>query len=374
MSNKITKKCFYSDVIIIVTILFYLLSYSIQSFYYLLSMFSGYILFAEYIFFFIFINKKDNYSKKTYLLYVLLILFISVGCLFNNSGLGSIFNILNMFLLFLISDNIEISKVCINILKVIVLMCYLLFIISNHTFLNPNFVGYIFLLYFIVITNLFETKQNKYLNLLISVPILLITLYFGNKYQCRTAQIISIVYFILKNFISEKLFKLKIVKIILPISFTFGSIISAYFYVSSWKKNLTLDLSMFAEKRLFSGRNLIWNECFELIKKKPFFGVGSHQQLHSHFTYALHNSMMMIITTYGIPIFLTFYYILKKFIDRIYKEKIKEIYFKDLVVSVSCLFFVDYFESYIYWSVFNFIIFFIIVIIINKERKRKSHE
>lgn len=375
MKNKIiSKNEFYSDLIVIITTLFYLLSYSINSLYMILSSFSGYILFFEYIFFFLFINKKEEYSKKNYLLYVLFVLFIAFSCLFNNTGIGSIFNILNMFLLFLISDNIRVSKICIKIIKLIIPICYILFIFSNHNFLNPNFVGYIYLLYFIIITNLYGFKTKKSLNFLFSIIILIITLYYGNKYQCRTAQIMSILYFIIKNFISQKVFKISILKKYLPITLTFGSIVCAYVYVSFWKKNVAVDLSMFAEKKLFSGRNLIWNECFDLIKQKPFFGVGSHQQLNSHFTYALHNSMMMVVTTYGIPVFIYFYYTLKKYINRIYKKFTNKSYFKNLITSISCLFFVDYFESYIYWSVFNFLIFLIIIIIINGGENDESEK
>ena len=223
--------------------------------------------------------------------------------------------------------------------------------------------------------NLFNLSKKNLFSFILSAILALITIHFGNVYQCRTSQIITIFIFVIEHLPFNKNFiKSDFLKKILPYVFTIGSLICTYVYVYMWKNDISIDLTTFATKRLYSGRNAIWYECYNLIKEHPLFGVGSNYTIHSHLTYALHNSMMMIVTTFGIPCILLFIYSLRKLIYELYTKFSKYKNFYLIIVGLCCIFFVDYFESYFYWSLYNFIEFIIILLAIYRVNGEKNEK
>lgn len=362
VNNK--NNLFIINTLLILIFVFYLLAYCNKNLYLILSKFSNILLLVLYAL--IFISLNNNKENKKYFLYItLVIIIIAIGTACTTFGLGSLINIVNMFLFVLSVDKIKLSRGFVNISKYIVPIFYILFIFSDHSFLNTNYVGYIFLLYFMLFNNLYNLSDKKFYKLIINIVLLALTLYFGNLYQCRTSQIVAIFIFVVQH-LNKKIYSSNTLKKFLPYLLTVGSLVVAFFYVYMWKNNLSIDLTSFADKRLYSGRNLIWNECFELIKNSPIFGVGGNYALNSHFTYALHNSMMMVVTTYGIPIFVIFVGCFKNFIYSIYEKYSSNKNFYLIIVSLFSIFFVDYFESYFYWSVFNFMSLIIISLSIYK--------
>ena len=365
--KKVDKNYFIINGCIVLIYILYLLSYCIKSIYLVQTYISGILLFFLYSYIFLYTNSIKT-NRKSYLFVYLVILHITIGAAFTKCGIGSYFNIINMFWVILFADKFVISKKVVNIFKIITPLLYFAFIISNHSFLNPNFIGYIFLLYFMLLNILFDLSNRKPLNFLINILLAFITIYYGNVYQCRTSQIITILIVGMEYIIvNRKIFSLKILKKLLPYILTIGSLLFTIIYVYMWKKNISINLSAFAEKRIFSGRNLIWNECIELIKTNPIFGVGSKYTIDSHATYALHNSMLMLTTTFGIPCIVYFIFGFKRFISSLYEKYSNKKNFYLIIISLCCIFFVDYFESYFYWSMYSFIDLIIILLSIYRN-------
>lgn len=367
-NNNNEKDTFVVNFLIFIIYVFYLLAYSIKNIY-LVHSYISVVLICVFYMYVLFLTNNNKKYKSNIMIIAILIIHIALGAGFTSFGLGASLNVINMFLFVFTVDKILISKKVVKLMKIITPPLYILFIFSNHNFLNPNYVGFIYLLYFMLFNNLYNLSQKKILPFIISTILALVTIHYGNVYQCRTSQIITIFIYIIEHLsLSKSMLESGILKKTLPYVFTIGSLLCTYIYVYMWKNNISVDLTSFATKKLYSGRNAIWYECYNLIKENPIFGVGSNYRISSHLTYALHNSMMMIVTTFGVPCMILFIYSLRKLIQEIYAKFSKNKNFYLINVGLCCIFFVDYFESYFYWSMYNFIEFVIIILAINRVK------
>lgn len=368
-NSNYNRKQFLINLLLVISYVVFLFTYCSSKFYDIWKEYSTFYLFVVYMMILILTYEKKD-KKKIVILSILFII-LGLNSLFCDYTIGSCVSVLNVFLVLFTVDKIRTNKFFLNLFKIITTAMYLLFIISNHSFLNTNFVGYIFFLYYLLFTNIFDLYNGNILKKIINVILLMLTVYYGNVYECRTVQLVTIIIFVIQSFFS-KILSLNFAKRLLPYILTIGSLINAYVYVYLWKINFTIDLSSFATKSLYSGRNRIWNECFELIRTHPIAGVGANYSLQSHFAYALHNSMMMIITTFGIPVFILFVFSFKEFINNLYEKYSNNRNFLLLIITVIAIFFVDFFESYFYWSLFNFISFMIISLSINRDLNKND--
>lgn len=356
---------FIKNLFLIVSFIVFLLSFCTADLFHFLKEYASIYLLFLYSLIFVLSNRSKD--KKRYFIIFALIFFLSLNSFFGDYTLGSSASVINAFLFLLIIDKINFGKFELSILKIICACLYILFIFSNHDFLNTNYVGYIYLLFYLLFNNLFDFSNGHFLKKAVNVLLLIVTLYVGNKYECRTAQLVTIMVFIIQ-IIPSGFLKLKSIKKTLPYLLTVGSLVVAYIYVSMWKNNIMIDLSDFASKSLYSGRNRIWDECFSLIASNPITGIGANYILKSHFVYALHNSMMMIVTTFGIPIFVLFVYSFRNFIHKVYELCVASRRFPLVIITIIGIFLVDFFESYFYWSLFNLIIFITVTIAINQSK------
>lgn len=82
----------------------------------------------------------------------------------------------------------------------------------------------------------------------------------------------------------------------------FGSLLFVFVYVAMSQTGFNMEMPFFY-KSLFSGREKIWMEVFEIFRTMPVTGIGSGYQLESFFEYNMHNVMYDILVVYGIPVF-----------------------------------------------------------------------
>lgn len=318
------------------------------------------------------INRKQIFNdKKIKIIVILQILILMLCKIITNTGIGSIIQMINLLLILIIIPNTKFHINLKQILKVIIPIFIILFIIIPKKHLNPNFVGYIFLCCYIIFVILFELNRKENFFLLIIYSLIMLMLI--HMYECRTAML-GLILFIIILKLPLKIYKNNRVKKILPYILIFSGFVFAILYILLWKVGFNLNLRFIADKGIFSGRNRIWLELLPLILKNPIFGLGSNYQLASHSEFALHNTVFMVTATFGIPSMIILFINTKKIIQKIYNTINSKNLLKLSIASLSTLFLVDIFESYIYWSNFNYFFFIIMILIFNNDMLEKKKE
>lgn len=315
----------------------------------------------------IFLLNIDNFKKdkkRIAIVYLIQILILLLTYFIKRTGIGSILHMLVITSILIVSPKIDISNKVEKILKYLIPIYYLFFVITSKEHLNTNYVGYIFLCLFIISISVYNLHNKG--NFFKLILFLLLTLLLTYSYRCRTAMLACIILFIML-LIPKRVYTKKSLKVGIPIVLIFGSLIFAFLYVSLWKSGFYINITFFAGKSLYSGRNSLWYEAFQLIINNPLLGVGSKYVLKSLPAYALHNTVLMITVTFGIPNLMLYFYNFTNFIKEVYKKAILNNYFRVVISSIFVLFFVDFFESYTYWSNYNYLLFFVIVLILNKN-------
>lgn len=311
------------------------------------------------------LNECKKQKNKFIIIYLLQIFILFMTLMLKNTGLGSILQMLTVTSILLISPNIKIDIIVEKILRYFIPIYYILFIFVSKSHLNTNYVGYIYLCLFILTISVYNLHNKGNISKLILMYLLTLVLTYTCK--CRTAMLASTIYFFLIIFF-EKINMKKSIKNTIPVFLVFGSLLFAFMYVFLWKSGFYINLTFFVGKGLYSGRNGLWEEAFKLICKYPLFGVGSKYVLNSFPTYAFHNAIMMITVTFGVPNLFLYFYNIRNLFNEIYSNLSSSSCLNLLLSSVIILFFVDFFESYTYWSNYNGVLLFIIVLLINKNK------
>ncbi len=84
---------------------------------------------------------------------------------------------------------------------------------------------------------------------------------------------------------------------------TLGSLafVGAYVLIGSTGFNIPLP---FFYKNVFSGREKIWYEVWEILRGQLLTGIGSGRELKSFFEYNIHNAMYDILAVHGVIVFI----------------------------------------------------------------------
>lgn len=115
---------------------------------------------------------------------------------------------------------------------------------------------------------------------------------------------IALTLFLIFYFIIPRSFwKNKILYRILCVFVTLGSIAFVAFYVILGSTGFNFKLPFFY-KNIFSGREQIWLEVWDILKENILTGIGSGRELKSFVEYNIHNSMYDILAVHGVIVFI----------------------------------------------------------------------
>ncbi|MBQ9605650.1 MAG: hypothetical protein IJV16_00535 [Lachnospiraceae bacterium] len=95
----------------------------------------------------------------------------------------------------------------------------------------------------------------------------------------------------------------------------FGSLLFVWAYVALSKTGYNARMPLFY-KNVFSGREEIWTEVWNMLKVRPLLGIGSGYELSSFFEYNMHNAMYDILIVHGFIVFaIAAFVIIARFIN-----------------------------------------------------------
>lgn len=296
------------------------------------------------------INRDSTEYVKIFYWIFLLLCLLSVF----NSGINfkiaiRFIQIFACYLIFCLSASLKIKERNLKIIKnfieiyIICIFLYWIFIgmpMKDYEFLlgNPNSVGKV-IFNFIVLISLGMIRKRDLIVLILAHFILYVS-------SCRSMLIADIIYFIVlfiyKKTDNKKWSKLVTIEIFVLIFFIF-------FYIAIYDTYLGNELDLrsieYFGKAFFSGRQLIWIELIEVIKKQPFLGYGL-DKLPGDLTIiknSAHNSYLQISMQIGIIGGIFLILILKNIVKSCENNKYG-IYRKYSIAFVFAIIFAESFE------------------------------
>lgn len=266
-----------------------------------------------------------SYGKinRNFILYILTFTFyMFISLYYSNGGIGSILtfglSILSLELLKNVNLNLCIKKYFRVFTAVMVV---LLFISSfqysgNQGFdyeglVNPNTIALLANYCFCIYICLSHLRVNKIIVLILGI----ITLFTAINCEARGA-LIAFISFVLMISIPRKFLKPKLLISTSIIIVAVGTLV-LFIYLNLYEQNLQLQLIM--NKPLFTGRQRIWIEAFNLFGENGWnwvLGIGSRVKVWD-FTTNLHNLYATIIVDFGFIGYLFYFGYIFKLIVKI---------------------------------------------------------
>lgn len=172
-------------------------------------------------------------------------------------------------------------------------------LISGRQF-NPNMIGMLLFATLVLgISGINDNFARKEVKIISSIVLFGIVLYLQMQTAARTTLIAEILYVLVvlvrnkvKIFRHEKHFKVLIVFSFLICLLVPVVYVALYNYFDGQS-------FMILGKNLFSGRQDVWQDAFDMIGRNPVFGVGNEEKFAGVFDSA-HNSMLAIWKTSGV--------------------------------------------------------------------------
>ena len=140
----------------------------------------------------------------------------------------------------------------------------------------------------------------------------------------------------------------------------FGSLLFVWAYVALSKTGYNARMPLFY-KNVFSGREQIWTEVWNMLKKQPLLGIGSGYELSSFFEYNMHNAMYDILIVHGFIVFaIAAFVIISRLIGM--RDKINRDPYSLIAGSaIFAIFFESFIDMDLMWADYTPILLFLLI-------------
>ncbi len=322
IKEEITAKDVCNSLLLFCMFMFYTMTFFVPRFYGLTEKYAGLIVFAMLsVIAAINVNPIGKIRQKdgTFIALLVLVILTGVNILIVKSGYGCFFVMTDFALVWYISTEMRFSKWQFYLMGALYtgMLIYWFFGVYTWMFadyesfaMNTNtaatFTVFSMLCALIFFTKLYE--KHRLAGLLITIALvkcLQISLY----HRSRGAFIMLIAFVVLWFVIPAGLWEKKGFYYTVCCFATFGSLVFVAFYV--WLGTTGVNFRMpFFYKNIFSGREAIWLEFWELFRDKPLTGVGTGVTITSFFEFNVHNAMYNILVIHGLPVFALMMYLM----------------------------------------------------------------
>lgn len=230
-----------------------------------------------------------------------------------HGGFGSAVIAMNLILAAMIYNNIEISADLYTKLHLLLAVVLTFYIVTSDASVirstivtdlfgndyNSNMFAMITLAAFLHwICALFESKLRGRKRVIAFLAITCISLYYILISRSRTAMISFVVFWALFLF-KKKPFDNKQFRIITVVSLMLCCVLPiVYIALANQLGSITI-----LGKNIFSGRQIVWQSTFDIIKRYPIFGNANElplQNVEGQFTASTHNMMLGYMKMFGI--------------------------------------------------------------------------
>lgn len=309
------------------------------------------------------VSLKDK--EAVYLLIVLMITI--VGLWKTNSSWGAFLTIGNFCAVWYLSDKWKWTTRQLLSMWIVYLVVFArwVFFPKSLDVWNPNTIGSItaFTL-FIIVAGLELFWKNKRGRIISQILCLIacgciIVIYRGR------GSLLGLLFFVLLMSIPQKCWRNSFFYRGLCVFLTVGSLLFVWGYTFLWKM-IPGNQVMVLNKQLFSGREKIWDELWELFEGHIMTGIGTGVKLQSWPVLNVHNAMYHILVIYGVIVFLlVLIYSIKKMF--LMQEKIIGVRYRQCALfGIFAVCFESFTESDLVW-VFQMFVWTFLLVIVNSE-------
>lgn len=302
-------------ILLFAALMFYSLTFFIPKFYGMTESYAGAIVFVILALMTIVnVNPIERIIHKDidFIVLCILAVLVIVNILIVDSGFGCFFVAVNFAIIWYLSSKMKFAKWQIYLFSGLYVLMLLYWFIAVYTWMfadytsfamNTNtaatFTVFSMLCAFIFFESLYEKYKLAELFMVIAlVKCFQISLY----HRSRGAFIMLTMFFIFRFLVPKKMWEKSKYFWTMCVIATFGSLLFVAFYI--WLGTTGVNFRMpFFYKDIFSGREAIWLEFWNLFKVKPLTGIGTNVTITSFFEFNVHNAMYNILVIHGVLVF-----------------------------------------------------------------------
>ncbi len=262
-----------------------------------------------------------RHRDKEFIFVALLCIVALINLVIVRSGFGAFFVAFDFIMIFYLSRYITFGERSLYILSgaYALLLLYWFIVAYKKLFADFAFYGYntntaaTFTIYtllcaFMLLELIKEKLPFPILKKYPQIPGFFMTLLIIKGFQlslwhrARGAFIMLVMFMVFRYLIPRKWWQKKAFYNAVWIFATLGSLMFVFFYIMLSKTGVNFRLPFFY-KSVFSGRELIWKEFFDLFAEKPLTGIGTNAVIESFFEFNVHNAMYNFLVIHGIAVF-----------------------------------------------------------------------
>ena len=322
IKEDITVKDICNSCLLFIMFAFYTLTFFVPKFYGLTEKYVGLFVFADLAALFaVNVNPiaKLRAKDREFIVLAIITILTGINILITGSGFGCFFVMVNFALIWYLSVELPFKNWQFYLFGGLytAMLIYWFFGVYTWMFadytsfaMNTNtaatFTVFSMMCVFVFFDALY--KKHKIAGLFIAVALvkcLQISLY----HRSRGAFIMLGVFFVLRFLIPRKAWDKKAFYIPMCVFATLGSLVFVAFYIWLGTRGVNFKMPFFY-KNIFSGREAIWLEFWNLFIQKPLTGIGTNVTITSFFEFNVHNAMYNILVIHGIPVFVLMLYLM----------------------------------------------------------------
>ena len=322
IKQDITAKDILNTGLLLCMFVFYTLTFFVPKFYGMTEKYVGLFVFAILALIAAFnVNPvKKIRSKDRYFIALCLIAVIAlVNILIVDSGFGCYFVMINFALIWYLCDEVKFHKWQFYLFGGLYMLMLVYWFFAVYTWMfadyssfamNTNtaatFTVFSMLCALVFFDGLYE--KHRIAGLLI-VTALVKCFQISLYHRSRGAFVMLVVFFILRFLVPAGLWEKKAFYRTVCALATLGSFafVAVYILVGMSGANFRMP---FFYKNVFSGREAIWLEFWNLFVKKPLTGIGTNVTITSFFEFNVHNAMYNILVIHGVIVLILMLFIM----------------------------------------------------------------
>lgn len=357
---------------------FYTLTFFVPKFYGLTEKYAGLIVFVMLLgLTLINVNPIEKIRQKDrgFIALVLLVVLTGINILIVKSGYGCFFVMADFALVWYISSEMKYSKWQFYLMGGLYTGMLIYWFFGVYTWMFADYTSFAMNTNTAATFTVFSTlcaliffealyEKHKIAGLLITIA-LVKSLQISLYHRSRGAFIMLFAYFILRFIVPKRFWEKKGFYYAVCVFATFGSLLFVAFYIWLGTKGVNFRMPFFY-KNIFSGREAIWLEFWELFRHKPLTGIGTGVTITSFFEFNVHNAMYNILVIHGIPVFALMLYLMfgtwGRIHDRIESSKVV----RCSVIALFAVCIESFFDVDLIWANYSVNVLFMLLAVNSK--------
>ncbi len=260
------------------------------------------------------INPIKKIKEKDIDLFALIAVAViaAINIVIVDSGYGCFFVVTNFAMICYLSSHIRFHRWQLYLFGSLYTLMIIYWFFGVYTWMFADYTSFamntntaatftVFTMMYVLVffEELYEKKRLAGLLITIAlVKCLQISLY----HRSRGAFIMLGAFLLLRYIVPKKFWAKKAFYNAVCIFATLGSLVFVAVYIVVGTSGVNFRMPFFY-KNIFSGREAIWLEFWNLFIKKPLTGIGTNVTITSFFEYNVHNAMYNILVIHGVIVF-----------------------------------------------------------------------